>query len=407
MQYILSIILLFIVSNSFSQLSKYDYKADVNGVTDTWHTIKLPLETFSLIKNNYADIRIYGVNDTDTIEIPYIKEVLSDKKTTTKIPISIINKTKSAEGSFFTIKNKDSKELNEIELLFNEDNFDWTAKVEGSNNGNDWFVISEEERLVSLKKNAVNFTATDIVFPSINYKFIRVLIKDEQNATINSVLTYDSKQTKGESIIYNKKNQSLNENKENQYTSIAVQLEKEVPVSKITIPVESEIDYYRKVNIKTLIDSIVLENKTKYNYSYIGDFEISSYKKNELLLNNNIVNNLIIEIENKDNLPLPIGDIAVSGNPVILKARFPKDNYNYVLAVGNKNENIPSYDITSFKNNIPEVLNEINVGKLLKIKKEEFSKSSPILPFPKYVLWIILLSVIIVLGFFTFKMFKK
>lgn len=407
LNHVLIIGLLFVVTNCFSQLSEYDYKAEINNVTDTWHTIKLPSAAFSLIKENYSDVRIYGVNDTDTIEVPYIKEVVSDKKTSTKISVSIINKTKSSKGSFFTIKNDEAKEINEIELIFKEDNFDWEARVEGSNDNDNWFVISEKERLVSLKKGAINFKATTISFSTVNYKFIRVLIKNVSESNLVNALIYDNKVVKGESVVFDKKQQKVVENKAHKTTTISIHLKEKVPVSKIEIPVNTEIDYYRRVHLKTLKDSVVLENRTRYNYTSLGTFEISSYRKNILSLNHVVVDNLIIEIDNLDNQPLSVGNIGVSGHPVVLKARFSKEKLNYVLAVGNKYAHTPNYDIASFINNIPKELKLLSTNEFTTISKKVIEKEGPILPFPKEALWIILISVIAILGFFTFKMFKK
>src|SRR5690606_34396350 len=108
-----------------------------------------------------------------------------------------------------------------------------------------------------------------------------------------------------------------------------------------------------------------------------------------------------------DNLPLSVGDIIVSGNPVILKTRFPKEKFDYVLAIGNEKERTPHYDIASFTNNIPEDLKLVSAANFVPINKKVIEKAGPILPFPKYILWIILLGVIAILGFFTFKMLKK
>src|SRR5690606_30242727 len=118
-------------------------------------------------------------------------------------------------------------------------------------------------------------------------------------------------------------------------TMVSVHLQDSVPVSRIIVPVDTEMDYYRRVHLKTVRDSIIIEKHTRYNYVNIGTYDISSYKENEIYLENVCVNNLILEIENMDNHPLPIGKIKVSGNPVQLKARFPADKMKYVLAIGN------------------------------------------------------------------------
>lgn len=406
-KYIVVIALFFITKQSFSQLEKYSYQADINNVSDTWHTLKLPLQAYSLINKNYTDIRIYGLSDTDTIEVPYIKEIFKDKITRTESTIEIINRSKSSKGSYFTISNKAAEEINEIEFVFKENNFDWYLTLEGSNDNENWFVVAENERIVSLKKNTVNFKATKVKFPTINYKYIRVLVNHVNNLNLLDALIYNNTIVKGEEVIHTSLKQSVEEQKESKKTQISVHLKEKLPVSKVIIPIQSDVDYYRKIHIKTLRDSIVLENKIKYNYTNIGFYEISSYEKNEIQINSIITDNFVIEIENLDNQPLAIGKITMSGNPVFLKARFPKEKLRYVLAVGNDYERVPNYDITGFTNTIPKDLKQLSINDFIAISKKEIKEKGPVLPFPKYILWIVLILIVVILGFFTFKMFKK
>src|SRR5690606_17306793 len=100
------ILILLTASNVFSQLKEYNYKAEIGEVSDSWHFLELPSESFAYLKDNYADVRIYGLSDTDTIEVPYVMDILSDKSITNKVEVTILNKTNSNEGSFFTLKNE-------------------------------------------------------------------------------------------------------------------------------------------------------------------------------------------------------------------------------------------------------------------------------------------------------------
>ena len=407
LQNVLVLVFILITTHSFSQLKDYNYKAEINNVKDTWHVLKLPQESFALMKCNYAAIRIYGLSETDTIEIPYIIETLADKQIYTKVPVTVVNRAKTEKGIYFTLQNEGSGNINEIELNFEEENFDWIAKVEGSNNNDEWFTISEKERLVALKRDDVDFKATTIKFPLVNYKFIRIHLQGTQEANLTEALIFEKEVIKGEEEFFKTRSQKIAQEKNTKRTIVSVYLKDSVPVSKIMIPVDSEMDYYRRVHLKTVKDSIVIENRIRYNYESLGTYEISSYKENEIYIENVCVDNLIFEIENMDNHPLPIGEIKVSGNPVELKARFPAEKLQYILAIGNYRAHTPQYDIAGFKNNIPESPAILTVGDFNDIEKEKKEKNTPVLPFPKYVLWIILVAVIVILGFFTSKMLKK
>ena len=406
-QNVLALVFALITTHSFSQLKDYDYKAEINNVKETWHVLKLPQESFALMKCNYAAIRIYGLSETDTVEIPYIIETLSDKQIYTKVPVTVVNRAKTEKGIYFTLQNEGASNINEIELNFKEENFDWTAKVEGSNDNSEWFTISEKERLVALKREDVDFKATTIKFPLVNYNFIRIHLQDVPEANLTEALIFEKEVIKGEEELFEIRSQKITQEKNTKRTIVSVHLQDSVPVSRITIPVDSEMDYYRRVHLKTVKDSIIIEDRTRYNYESLGTYEISSYKENEIYVKNVCVDNLIFEIENMDNLPVPVGEIKISGNPIQLKARFPAEKLQYVLAIGNDMAHTPQYDIAGFKNNIPESPALLNVGNFKAIEKVEEKKNTPVLPFPKYVLWIILIAVIVILGFFTSKMLKK
>src|SRR5690606_8914747 len=230
-------------------------------------------------------------------EIPYIIETLSDKQIYTKVPVTVVNRSTSAEGTYFTLQNENTKNINEIELNFKEENFDWTAKVEGSNDNNEWFTISEKERLVALKKDDVDFKATTIKFPLVNYKFIRIHLQGVAEANLTEGLIFEKEVIKGEEQFFEIRSQKITQEKNTKRTSVSVHLKDSVPVSRIIIPVDSEMDYYRRVHLKTVKDSIIIEDRTRYNYESIGTYDISSYEENEIYLENVCVDNLIFEIE--------------------------------------------------------------------------------------------------------------
>ena len=91
MKKILFIIIL-IAHSSYAQLHTYYYKQQLQGVNpNAWHKITLPENIFGQMKSGYADLRIYGVSATDTIEIPYLLDKTDTLTQKQVYPISIIN----------------------------------------------------------------------------------------------------------------------------------------------------------------------------------------------------------------------------------------------------------------------------------------------------------------------------
>ncbi|MGS0524577.1 hypothetical protein ACU8V7_04590 [Zobellia nedashkovskayae] len=65
---------------AFGQLSTYEYKQELKGISEQWHTMTLSNQVFHNTNDNLSDIRVYGLTESDTLEAPYILKVASEKK---------------------------------------------------------------------------------------------------------------------------------------------------------------------------------------------------------------------------------------------------------------------------------------------------------------------------------------
>ena len=110
-------------------------------------------------------------------------------------------------------------------------------------------------------------------------------------------------------------------------------------------------------------------------------------------------------IHNNDNQPLSIGEIEVKGYVHELVARFTEPA-SYFLTYGNNNARKPQYDIDRFTNKIPEEITMLDLGDEQKIDKEELSVIEPLFK-NKTWLWLIMATIILLLGWFSFNMIRK
>ena len=61
--------MLFVCAISLGQMSEYNYKIELKGVTNDWHRIVLPNSVFEELDTSLNDIRIFGITaKNDTIE---------------------------------------------------------------------------------------------------------------------------------------------------------------------------------------------------------------------------------------------------------------------------------------------------------------------------------------------------
>ena len=89
-----------------------------------------------------------------------------------------------------------------------------------------------------------------------------------------------------------------------------------------------------------------------------------------------------------------------------IKARFSVPA-TYYLVYGNKQANLPYYDINRFENHIPAKLVKLNIGDEVEINRG--NKNENIEPLFKNSIWLwsTMILIIFILGWFSLRMMRK
>ncbi|MEW7278990.1 DUF3999 family protein [Aquimarina sp. 2201CG1-2-11] len=400
--------LLILVTYSFSygQLADNDYKRELKGITAQWHKIIVPNELFEKASPNLADLRIFGLTESnDTIEIPYLLRLSAEKISTKDVAFTSLNASHNDKGYYFTFEIPSKESINQIKLDFNQENFDWRITLEGSQNQNEWFTVVENYRILSIKNNQTDFRFTKLSFPDSKYRFFRLLIDSKEKPKLTVASLIQNEITEGKFRTYSIKKMTVKEHKQTKQTVVDVDLQLPVRLSSIHIDVSETFDYYRPITIKYVTDSLKTEQGWKYNYSKLTSGTLNSIEKNEFQFGNTTVQKLKIYIDNHDNHPLTINKIEVKGHLHELIARFTNPA-TYFLTYGNQRATRPNYDIARFTNNIPKDLTELDPGSELIIEKKKASVVAPIFE-NKTWLWVIMTVIIVLLGWLSIKMIQK
>ena len=383
----------------------FTYQRSLSGIQDTWHTIQLPNEIFKSIKDDLSDIRIYGyTTSSDTIEAPYILENSRRRIIDNDISFNLLNQSKNESGFYYTFEIPDEKTLNELDLEFNKDNFDFRVRLEGSNDQSEWFVVQENYRIVSIRNDLTDYSFTRIRFPGAKYKYFRLNIDSQEDPRLSAASIKFKAVEKavfaGRQILHRK--DSIGQDKS---TIIDLRLEDRVPISRLKFDIGDELDYYRKVNISVVRDSVISEKGTKYLYSNIGSGILSSLEDNAINFTESITDNLRIQIVNNDNAALNISSVEAYGINYYLKARFSEEA-DYFLTYGNKLMKAPNYDIVRFAESIPNESVVLSLGDEVSIEKQK-AEEKPALFISKRWLWVLILVIVVILGWFTIQLISK
>ncbi len=389
-----------------AQMEEYSYKREIIGVTEQWQKITLSDDIFGKVSNDLSDIRIFGIQDNgDTIEAPYILNVLSNKTSDQEIAFNTLNASHNKSGYFFTFEVPSEKAVSQINLQFKQQNFDWSVQLQGSQNQQEWFTILNAYRILSIKNQSTDFQFTRLTFPSSKFRFFRIHINSKKKPDLNYASITAHQITDGELRDCPIKSTTMSENKAVKQTEIYVELEWPVPVSLIKINVENAYDYYRPITVKFLADSVKTEQGWIYNYRSVASGILHSLGENELSINSQIVQKLKLIVHNQDNTPLSINSVQVKGYTHELKVRFDEPA-TYYLTYGNKKATYPNYDINRFTNNIPATMSTVQLGNEQSIEKAKV-KSTEVLFKNQIWLWIIISALVLLLGWFSMGMIRR
>lgn len=398
--------LLMLGSFSFGQMEQFNYKRVLTGVTKQWHEIVVPNAVFSKTSQNLTDIRVFVITESgDTLIAPYLLKVAEEQITTKEIAFKELNVSHTDKGSFFTFEILTKEAINEINLDFGYDNFDWKITLEGSQNQNEWFTILDDYRVLSIKNEWMNFQFTKLIFPSSKYRYFRLKVESKERPKLTRASISQNEIIGGKLNLLEIKKRTTTENKEHKQTEIAIEMKTPVRASSINLPVSNNFDYYRPLTISYLSDSFKTEQGWKYNYTELVSGTLNSIEKNEFKFSPTTFQHLLITIDNQDNQALTIGEIKVKGSVHSLVARFTEPA-TYYLVYGNPNAERTNYDIERFTTNIPTNLSAIEIGAEEQIEKGETKKVEPLFKNKKW-LWGIMGIVILVLGWFSVSMMRK
>ncbi len=123
-----------------------------------------PASVFKHLRNDYTDIRLYHI-DGDTVEVPFVLKTTEDKLQSGKVELKTFNTSKKDGNLFVSFEVPGGQTVNHAEFLFEEDNFDATVKLEGSDDRATWFEIVTGQRIVSIKTDNVDFRFFNHYFP--------------------------------------------------------------------------------------------------------------------------------------------------------------------------------------------------------------------------------------------------
>ena len=342
---LLCLFFLFHTSVTKGQVLQYKYKRELSEIKDKWNRIELPDEIFEKTSSGLEDIRIIGVtNDLDTIEVPFILQVKNGKEKTKIINFKTINTSKNQEGHYFTFEILGGESINQIDLNFEQKNFDWRVKLEGSHDQKSWFTLISDYRILSIHNESADYRFTKLEFADAKYQYYRLSVDSQDSPKLTSAEILKTEFSEATHKEYRINNFRVEEIKDTKQTELDINLQMTLPINSIRFNISSPFDFYRPIKIMALKDSMKTEKGWKFNYQTLATGILNSLEKGEFSFNSTRVKKLKVLISNNDNQALKIQGIEIRGYEHELIFRIDEDA-RYFLFYGCTDATRPSYDI--------------------------------------------------------------
>lgn len=389
-----------------AQTNTYKFKRSITGVNSVWHKMALPDDLYKKANAGFEDLRIFGIKGKDTIEVPYLLKQLADKVTTNDIAFKQINQSAKPNGYYYTFQSPGINLINQINLAFKQENFDWKVTLEGSNDNKEWFSILTDYRILSIKNNDTDYQFTKLNFPDSKYQYFRIAVKSPIQPELLEAKISKTDTIKGTYQGVKYQSFDLKNDVSKKETVIDITLANPVPLSYLRLNAQSDFDFYRSIKIEYATDSFKTDKGIQYNYANLYEGTISSLEEQAFNFANTITSRLKITIQNNDNKPLRLSGLQLKGNIYEIIARFDEPEDEYALYYGNEKATGPVYEIEKFESKIPNNLTGVNIGTeqqnpaySVKIEKPLFEN--------KVWLWVLMAVIIALLGWFSFKMLRN
>jgi hypothetical protein len=375
-----------------STAQKFAEKANLEPVKATgFYSIDITPELSSYITSSFSDLRIADDKDQS---LPYIIRTKQPSFFTdnyTKLPITGNELTDSGR-SVLIVENLTQQKISAIALLIRNAAVTRMAAISGSDDMSRWFTIAEN---ISLEKQFVGeddrYIQT-VYFPTSSYKFFKITIENGKNNPLNIMEAgryADVEYKKVYSYYTNPSPVFLQTDSSDHNTYIKVHQPAAYHVGKASLKINGPRFFKRDLDI--------------INGAGISNFKISSDILPDFYLPSFNDTNWTIKIYNGDNLPLKIAGVTTYQESKMMIA-YLEAGKSYHLLMNNSLATKPVYDLQQFKDSIPYNIPGL---KIISYEKIDFATADNNLIISSKWLWPLIITVLVILGFFTFRLTKE
>lgn len=380
----------------------FRYKRNIEGVREAgWYTLVLPTAIFQNLNGELSDFRLYALEGKDTVELPYLLDVRHDEVARKEVQLPVFNTSRMDGELFVSFSLTPSQKVNSLDLAFEELNYFAFVTLEGSDDKSQWFELVKNRRIVSIRNEKSHYALSAITFPLTDYRFLRARVRSDIPLTFRRASFHYNDFTPG---VYQEipLRWNVRHDKKSRESFVDIRLRDFEPVSSLSLKADSTRDYYRPFRLEYVRDSVQTDKGWLKYYSPMYAGYLTSFKPNGFDFDWRTTKELRLVIDNNDNQPLDVLDVAVRG-PEVHVIAYLKTGNNFML-YGAGAVRAPLYDLAHFQNKISEAPLKAILSAEEKLIPDR-PTAKPLFE-NKLWLWSIMIVMIGALGFFTMKMMR-
>jgi hypothetical protein len=350
------------------------------GSKDGFYNIQLTPDQSIYLNRGFTNIRIM---DDKNKEVPYLLRVEEPHSVTEVFrEYTIIDKSHTKNCcTVVVLHNSDQRLLNNIHLIVKNADVSKEATLLGSDDKVNWFALKEYFILSPAKNTKGTFDVKIVDFPLSNYEYYSLRINDSISAPLN-ILTAGYFEVKTENGRYTEvpavKQIKADSTKEKK-TYLRVQFNGPQTVDKFELTMKGAPFFQRRAMLYIPKTRSIKGGKTETYNDPVQEIEITSKKPTSIELPALKVKELLIVIDNQDNPALEIERVNAYQLNRYLTA-WLSSTTKYTVKVGQPDLSAPLYDISFFKDSIPDDTDVLQWALLNLTQAKRLHPKQPSLP---------------------------
>ena len=377
--------------------SSFKYMVKLEEVREPgFYQINLSPAVIAKLQPELQDLRLLDANGR---QVPYLlqssKEDEISQRTLIDLPI-ISKRIEADKQTHVVVKNISGALINNLVLLVKNTDATRVITISGSDNLNEWYIIKENVLLNDLYDDTADAFAEELLFPKSRYKYFKIIIQGKEILPVNIIrVSQANHTTRGSSNYVSIPSPAIfQKDSSDGFSYIRLHFNDFYWINRLSLQVEGRKFFKRRLDI---FDNNRLGNGQ-------AAYSLSSGKPMVYPIEHK-TNHLLLKIQNDDNPPLTLTGVDAYQLQRSL-ITWLETGSNYAVSFGDSLAQAPHYDLAFFKDSIRNEPVLLSYGQIernnIDIKKglEKFGLH-------KAWIWVIIIAILLILLFFTFRMTRE